>query len=92
MPHSYYLCGFFCFMEKLQNNSIQNQEKYPEIFGITEEEIITIHEQLLKYQNDGQSYNDWCKMYNGIHREGTFEQNFRNWLACYRWIKQREKV
>ena len=77
-------------MEKLKNNLIQNQEKWPEIFGITEEEVLELREATIEYKN-GQSYSDWSKMYSGIHRESTFEESFRNWLACYRYMKQKQK-
>jgi hypothetical protein len=75
---------------KLKDGLIRNETKWPEIFGLTEDEVLEIMEAVRQYSliKNSQSYQDWCKMYNGIHRESTFEQDCRNWFACIRNIKQ----
>lgn len=81
--------------DKLKSDRVRNYENYPEIFGLTEDEVIEIREALFQYSNEvdannrSQSYKDWLKMYNGVHREFGFDGDFRNWLACVRWMKSK---
>lgn len=77
-------------MEKLKNDIISNYESWPEIFGITEAEVLEIMNEIRQYQDNNQSYMDWCLMYNGIHRESTYENHVRGWLACYRWMQSKQ--
>jgi hypothetical protein len=77
--------------EKLIDSLIRNETKWPEIFGMTESEVIEIKQALREYSlaKNSQSYFDWVGMYKGIHHETTFEQDWRNWLACVRWMKRK---
>lgn len=83
-------------MDKLIDNMIVNQTKWPEIFNLTEKEVLEAMEAVREYSlvKDSESYSDWAKMYNGIHRESTYESTVRGWLACIRWMnrKRQERI
>jgi hypothetical protein len=68
-----------------------DKKKLAEIFNLPVSEVETIFEAALVYQCDAQNegYRDWCKMYDGIHREMHGETAIRNWLAFRRWQKSR---
>ena len=65
-----------------------DNKKLAEIFSLTENEVEMIKEAALIYQvdKDNEGYKDWCKMYEGVHREMQGETAVRNWLACIRFL------
>ena len=72
--------GMITTYTHLEDNLIQNQTKWPEIFGLSEEQLIAVLNAWLHYEmvkesgsKNTQSYNDWLRMYNGIHRESNQE-------------------
>lgn len=77
---------------KLVDDIIRNQTKWPEIFGLTEEEILMLMEAVRNHTliKDSPSYKEWLQMYNGIHHESSFERDCHMWFACFKWAKTRE--
>ncbi len=75
--------------EKLHDTLTTNETKFPEIFDLSEKEVIKIMKAAMGYVQLN-SYQDWLKMYNGIHHESTFESAIKHWLACVRWMKQQK--
>lgn len=78
-------------MEKLENNIVYKYADWPKVFGISETEVLECMNAAKEYSGE-QSYRDWVYMYSGIHRESPHENMLRGWLACYRWIQQKNQT